>query len=141
MLVPSFKNSIRSFSSSSARSAFAKMQLLGTVGNITNRETKDGVQFINYSLAVNRFNPSGNEEDGTRQLTDWFNISVFNEKHVNAFNQFLRPGTQLFVECDVRQNVVDNGESKQTFTSLRQNAYDVVRFARKPETDEENVDA
>lgn len=132
------RQSVRSFSSSASRQAFAKMQLLGNVGNITPRETKDGVPFINYSLAVNRFNPLGSVEDNTRTVTDWFNISVFDEKHVNAFNSFLRPGTQLFVECDVRQRVVadETGENKQVFTTLRQTSFDVIRHAKKPEEEE-----
>lgn len=129
------RQSLRSFSSSAARLAFAKMQLLGTVGIVNHRETKDGVPFINYSLAVNRFNPLGSVEEGTRTITDWFNVSVFDERHLHAFNSFLKPGTQLFVECDVRQRVVadEAGENKQVFTSLRQTSFDVVRFAKKTE--------
>lgn len=135
MLSSITRQSIRSFSSSASRSTFAKMQLLGTVGSVNNRETRDGVPFINYSLAVNRFNPQGSIEENNRTVTDWFNISVFNEKHVNSFNSFLKPGVQLYVECDVRQRVVtdENDENKQTFTSLKQVNYDVVRFAKKTE--------
>ena len=92
------------------------MNLLGTVGSVSSRETKDGLQFINYSLAVNRFNP--NESDG--KSTDWYNISVFNERHISFFNNYLKPGMQLYVECDVRQRQLsdENGEHKHTVTSL-----------------------
>ncbi|CUM67444.1 uncharacterized protein PRCAT00005140001 [Priceomyces carsonii] len=131
--------SIRSFSSSSLRASFAKMQLLGTVGNVSYRETRDGIKFINYSLAVNKYAP--NEETGT--TTDWYNISVFNERHVASFEKFLKPGVQLFVECDARQRVVvdENTDSKHTLTSLKQTSFDVVRFAKKDENAEETVDA
>lgn len=126
----------RNFSSSLLRNAFAKMSLLGTVGNVNVRETKDGLQFINYSLAVNRYNP--NEPDS--RSTDWFNIAVFNEKQISFFNNYLKPGMQLYVECDVRQRQIsdENGENKHTLTSLRQINYDVVRFAKK-DTEEDEV--
>lgn len=129
------RNSIRSFSNSSLRSSFAKMQLLGTVGNVNFRETRDGVKFINYSLAVNKYAPS--EEHKT--TTDWFNISVFNERHVDSFEKFLKPGVQLFVECDVRQRVVtdEDSDNKYTLTSLKQTSFDVVRFAKKEKVEEE----
>lgn len=128
--------SVRNFSSSSVRSAFAKMQLLGTVGNVAARETKTGTPFITYSLAVNRYSPS---EENNR-TTDWFNISVFNERHISFFNDYLKPGMQLYVECDVRQRVLadEDGENKKYVTNLQQTAYDVVRFGKKEEpTDSE----
>lgn len=129
------RQSIRNFSQSPARSAFAKMQLLGTVGNVTPRETKEGSPFINYSLAVNRYSPS----DESNRATDWFNISVFNERHVSFFNNYLKPGMQLFVECDVKQRqlVDESGENKRTVTNLTQLSYDVVRFAKKEEESSE----
>lgn len=127
--------SIRSFSSTSAKSAFAKMQLLGTVGTVSARETKSGTPMINYSLAVNRYNP--NEEN--QRSTDWFNISVFNERHISFFNDYLKPGMQLFVECDVKQKQLmdESGENKRYVTNLTQTNYDVVRFARNKEESEE----
>lgn len=134
MFKSSILTSARSFSSSATRNAFAKMQLLGTVGSVNTRETKDGLQFINYSLAVNRYSP--NEADN--RTTDWFNISVFNERHIEFFNNYLKPGMQLYVECDVRQRVLEdeNGENRHLVTNLRQLSYDVVRFAKREEESE-----
>lgn len=128
--------SIRQFSQSSVRSAFAKMQLFGSVGNISAKETKNGAPFITYSLAVNRFAP-GEENNST---TDWYNISVFNDKHVQFFNDYLKPGMQLFVECDVRQNAyLDENETKRYSTNLTQTSYNVVRFAKRQEEPEESA--
>ncbi|KAF3988445.1 hypothetical protein FT663_03297 [Candidozyma haemuli var. vulneris] len=126
----------RSFSTSAARSHFAKMQLLGNVGSINTRETKDGVPFLTYSLAVNRYNPQA--ENGQ---ADWYNLSVFDEKSVNFFQNHLRAGASLFVEADVRQReIVDsNGEGK-IVTSLRQTSFHVVRFPKKI-TEEEGESA
>lgn len=119
---------VRSFNSSSIRAGFAKMQLLGSVGTVTARETKDGLPYISYSLAVNRYNPT--EENKTS--TDWYNISVFNERHVSFFNDYLKPGMQLFVECNVRQKqLVDENDNKRYVTNLTQVNFDVIKFARK----------
>lgn len=122
--------SIRSFSVSAARQSFAKVQLLGTVGSVYFRETKDGVKFINYSLAVNRYN--GQEEE---QTADWFSISVFNERAIQTFEKILKPGMQLFVEADVKQRQVQDEQSGQNYNlwSLKQNSFDVVRFAKNKE--------
>ncbi|PSK39567.1 hypothetical protein C7M61_001365 [Candidozyma pseudohaemuli] len=122
----------RSFSTSATRSAFAKMQLLGNIGSITPRETKDGVPFLTYSLAVNRYNPQAAENGNT--VADWYNLSVFDEKQVAFFNNHLRGGAQVYVEASVsqRQIVDENGEGK-IVTSLRQTSFDVVRFPKKLE--------
>jgi single-stranded DNA-binding protein len=107
---------------------------LGTVGSVFFRETKDGQKFINYSLAVNRYSP-----DETNN-TDWFNVSVFNEKHIATFEKILKPGVQLFVEADAKQRQVQDEQSGQNYnlTSLKQRSYDIVRFAKK--TDDAEVD-
>ncbi|KAG7195158.1 ssDNA-binding protein, mitochondrial [Scheffersomyces spartinae] len=129
------KSAVRSFSVSATRNAFARMQLLGTVGSVNFRETKNGTKFINYSLAVNQYDPSSEDN----KTTDWFNVSVFDEKQISAFEKFLRPGAQLFVEADVRQRVLvdEEGENKHTLTSLKQVRFDVVRFPKKLEESED----
>lgn len=124
----------RSFSSSAVRGQFAKMQLLGTIGNVTPRETKDGVPFLTYSLAVNRYSPQSAEE-GKSTVADWYNISVFDDKQVTFFQNHLRSGAQVYVEADVRQRTIvdESGENKLIVTTLRQTSYDVVRFPKKLE--------
>lgn len=125
----------RSFSTSPSRAAFAKMQLLGNIGNITARETKDGVPFLTYSLAVNRYT-NQNGESGT--VAEWYNLSVFDEKQVNFFQNHLKAGAQVFVEADVRQRqIVDESGEGRIVTSLRQTNFDVVRFPKKA-TEEES---
>ncbi|EEQ38312.1 putative cytochrome P450-DIT2 [Clavispora lusitaniae] len=126
----------RTFSSSASRAAFAKMQLLGTIGNVTARETKDGVPFITYSLAVNRYSPQ-NAEEGKNTVADWYNISVFDDKHVTFFQNHMRSGAQLYVEADVKQKALvdESGENKHIVTTLKQTHFDVVRFPKKLESD------
>lgn len=131
-----FKVAARSFSSSAIRSNYARMQLYGTIGKIISRESKDNNVFLTYSLAVNRYMGAG--EDKSR-LTDWYNISVFEDKQIEFFENFLAPGAALIVEADVTQKLVtdESGENKQVYTTLKQKRFDVVRFPKKPEVEEE----
>lgn len=100
------------------------------------RESKDYVPFLTYSLAVNRF--IGFSEERTR-ATDWYNISVFDEKQISFFENHLGSGAVLIVDADVSQKQVadENGENKQIYTTLKQKKFDVVRFPKKPEAAEE----
>lgn len=130
----------RAFSSSAARNAFAKMQLLGNVGSVTPKETKDGLPFITYSLAVNRYDPR-NAEEGKNTVTDWYNLSVFDDKQVQFFQTHIRKGAQVYAEAVVSQRAyTDANGDKQILTSLRQTDFDVVRFPKK-ETEEAEADA
>lgn len=134
------KFTARKLSSSAVRGQFAKMQLLGTIGGIQTRETKAGVPFLTYSLAVNRYLPnSADQVRGT--VADWYNVLVFDEKQVSFFQQHLRQGAQIFAEVDVRQKTVsdDLGENKLILTTLRQTSFDVVRFPKRSEEAEPSV--
>lgn len=129
------RTSIRSFSNSASRNAFARIQILGSVGQVQARETRDGAKFLTYSLAVNRFSPTAEDN----KQTDWFNISVFNESQVSSMEKFLKPGVQLLVEADVSQRVL---EDEKKVTNYKQNKFDVVKFAKRdvdPEAEEESA--
>lgn len=131
------KSTLRFFSLSTARGNFARMQLYGTIGKIVARESKDNKQFLTYSLAVNRY--TGPAEDRTHS-TDWYNVSVFEDKQVAFFENYLGPGATLIVDADVTQKQImdETGEHKQVYTSLKQKKFDVVRFPKKSEADLEN---
>lgn len=132
------RSSIRSLSSSAPRLDFARMQLFGVVGKVVQRELRDNVPFLTYSLAVNRF--VGGRDDKTR-VTDWYNVSVFEEKQVQFFENHLGPGATLIVDADVtqRQVVDESGEGKQIYTTLKQRKFDVVRFPAKKHDGEEEI--
>lgn len=121
----------RQFSVSVSRALFARISLLGNVGNVAFKETQQGQKFINYSLAVNRYAPQ--EELG--QVTDWYNVAVFDEKQIGTLEKVLKPGMQLYVEADVRQRQVHDDQLGNNYvqTSLKQRSFDVVRFAKKTE--------
>lgn len=131
----SMLSTIRSFSSSAMRALFARVQLLGTVGNVYFKELQNGTKFILYSLAVNRYNP---QEESNKQ-TDWYSVAVFDEKQIATFEKVLKPGMQLYVEADAKQRPVTDEQSgaNYVFTSLKQRSFDVVRFAKRQEDVEE----
>lgn len=127
------KLSTRSFSLSATRSNFARMQLSGTIGKIVARESKDSTPFLTYSLAVNRY--LGGPEKA--RITDWYNVSVFDEKHIEFFENHLAPGASLIVDADVTQKLVtdESGEHRQVYTTLKQKRFDVIRFPKKAEVE------
>lgn len=131
------RNSIRSFSSSISRQSFARIQLLGTVGRIESKETRDGNKFLTYSLAVNKFNPQAEDQ----KQTDWYNVAVFNDSQVSSMEKIVKKGAQLLVEADVQQRVLIDEDHNQTrVANYKQLKYDVVRFARKEEPEAEEAE-
>ncbi|KAK6198747.1 putative telomere binding protein [Scheffersomyces amazonensis] len=129
------RHTIRSFSSSPARSAFARAQFLGSVGHVNLRETKDGNKFMQYSLAVNKSTRDG------QQLTDWYNITVFNEAQVASLEKFLKSGSRLIVDADIRQSTwVDEENVTHHSTNFRQTHFELLSFGRRPESESEAVE-
>lgn len=126
----------RAFSSSVPRNAFAKMQLLGNIGNITVKETKDKVPYVSYSLAVNRYDPT-QQGDGKNQAADWYNVLAFDEKLVQFLQNYMGPGAQVYVEADVKQrSFSDEADgAKQVYTVLRQTRLDVIRFPKRKDAE------
>lgn len=119
----------------STRNGFARMQLLGNVGSISVRETKAGEPWLSYSLAVNRYS-----RDETRP-TEWYNITSFDNKHVEFFNNHVRPGTRLLVNADVTQRDVpgEGDEEVKHYTTLRQTDYEILNFGKRPEDGAESA--
>lgn len=132
----------RAFSITPARSNFAKMQLIGSVANVQAKETKDGSTFLTYALAVSKFSPLSPADDfGKRNVTEWYNITVFDDKQVSLFQNYMGNGARVYVEADVKQRtVIDENENKLVFTSLTQTKVEVLRFPKKPEADVEEVE-
>lgn len=129
-------NFTRSFSASTIRPQFARMQLLGSIGRMEVRETKEGVPFLSYSLAVSRYSPLEAEGD-KKNVTDWYTISLFDEKALNFFQSYLAPGAQIYVDAEVKQRaIVDEAGNRLYVTNLKQTGFDVVRFPRKDRGEE-----
>ncbi|KAF8000744.1 hypothetical protein HF325_004533 [Metschnikowia pulcherrima] len=119
--------------SSTASNKFAKIQLLGRIGNITYKETKDNRPFLNYSLAVDRYAPNDAPE-GKLTVTDWYSLSVFDDKQVAFFQNHLDKGAQIYAEADIKQKTVqDEAGEKLVYTTMYQTRYEVIRFPKKKE--------
>ncbi|KAK6460899.1 putative telomere binding protein [Scheffersomyces coipomensis] len=119
------RQTVRSFATTPIKSAFARASILGSVGAVNFRETKDGNRFIQYSLAVNKTFPE--------ETTEWYNISVFNEGQIAALEKFIKPGTRLLVDADIKQKVIVDeatGEKKYV-TNFRQKSFDLLYFGGK----------
>lgn len=119
--------SIRHFSATTTKLSFAKAQVLGTVGAVYFKESQEGKKFINYSLAVNKY--QGTE----RQSTDWFNVSVFNENQIKTFEKILKPGMQLFVEANLNTYKTSDEVSGKTHNGIgiTQRSFEVVKWGKK----------
>jgi single-strand DNA-binding protein len=69
-----------------------KISIIGNVGTIDERATKEGESFVNFSVAVNT------KERG-QQVTDWFNCTAFG-KNAETFLKYMNKGGKVYV-CGV----------------------------------------
>jgi hypothetical protein len=82
--IASASSSARHFSSSAARNSFARVQILGRIGqDITEAESAQGNKYIRYPVAVQT------KKDGP---VSWFNVLSFNEQQNNFLVQYVRKG-------------------------------------------------
>lgn len=94
---------------------YAKITLLGHVGNVKMRDTKAGKPICTFSVAVNRYVDK-------KQFTDWFNVTTSFQSVVNT----LEKGDLVFVE------------GKPSFANVNDKYYlnvwaDTVRILNKKE--------
>lgn len=85
MMKPIFlRSQLRSFSSSSRHLDFSKMTIIGRVGtDFTEYTSTNDKRYVRYSIA------SQPRRDGP---TNWYNITVFNENHINFLTQYVKKG-------------------------------------------------
>lgn len=73
-------------------SSYAKLFLMGNVGNAPFFSDKEANLFASFNVAVNKKTKSGEKID-----PDWYEVVCFN--HLADFsNKYLRKGTHIFVE-------------------------------------------
>lgn len=84
-----FRNSVaqiskRSFTSSGARSYFAKAQFLGRIGaDIEESVSANGKRYVRYPIAV---------QTNKDYPVNWFNIVAFSEKQVDFLTNYVKKG-------------------------------------------------
>ena len=69
-----------------------KIMLIGRLGKDAElKDSKTGTQYMKFSLATNRMK-------GGQEVTDWHNVTVWNEKLVENLHPYLVRGKQIFLE-------------------------------------------
>lgn len=69
-----------------------KIMLIGRLGKDAElKDSKSGTQYMKFSLATNRMK-------GREEMTDWHNVTVWNEKLVENLHPYLVKGKQIFLE-------------------------------------------
>lgn len=122
------KSFTRSFSSTVVKRDFARVQLLGTVGNFAFREATSGAKYVTYSLAVNRYNKETQE-----QVTSWYNIVAFNQ--LERLEKALRVGNVMHVDANLKVTKHEDPETHKVHSELQliQKNFDIAHFGKKPE--------
>lgn len=78
------RSQLRSFSSSARNLDFSKMTIIGCIGTeFTEYTSSNDKRYVRYSIA------SQPRRDGP---TNWYNITVFNENHINFLTQYVKKG-------------------------------------------------
>ena len=85
MMKPAFlRSQLRLFSSSSRHLDFSKMTIIGRIGTeFTEYTSPNDKRYVRYSIA------SQPRRDGP---TNWYNVTVFNENHINFLTQYVKKG-------------------------------------------------
>jgi len=66
--------------------------LIGRLGKDAElADTKAGKQYMKFTMATNR-------NKGQEEITEWHNITVWNEKLVEALHPYLTKGKQIYLE-------------------------------------------
>ncbi|KIN05924.1 hypothetical protein OIDMADRAFT_17067 [Oidiodendron maius Zn] len=118
--------SARAFSTSSRASTFAKITLVGRLGDSPEVvPTSTGSEILRYNVATN----SGPRDN---QKTNWFRVTSFTpEGPQRDFIAGLEKGTLVYVEGSAEMNQYTDSEGKpRTALSIVQQRLDVL--ARKP---------
>ena len=93
-----------------------KVLLIGRLGNNTEiREFPNGGKVCNFSLATSETWKDNNT--GERQeRTSWHNIAIFNERIAEIAEQYLKKGSQIYIEgqLETRKWQDQNGIDKYT---------------------------
>lgn len=97
----------RSFTSTIPKKNFANGQLFGRVGNVDFKESANGTKYVRYSLAVNKF------RKGEDSITDWYNITIFDEGELQKAEKALRVGNKMIVDVTLRLDKFEDPETKK----------------------------
>lgn len=104
--------------------SFARIYLIGHVGNITPRWTPSGKQIINFSVAVNRY---VNDE----QYTDWYYVNTTQDWLLDE----LEVGDLVFIEGS--PEMVEH--KNQKYMNIWLNKIRILSYRDKESTSDNNI--
>lgn len=108
------------------------MTIVGRVGSeFTEFTSKNDSErrYVKYSIA------SQPRRDGP---TNWYNVTVFNEPHINFLTQYVRKGALVYVEADASQYSFEREDgSRGTSLNLVQRDFNLLRNGKMEENESE----
>lgn len=124
------RQSVRSFSTT-FKPKFAKMTLIGTIGtDLQKQTTSTGKEYLKYAIAVNH--KSKNVES-----VSWFNIACFNPNQVDFMEKNLAKGSKIYLEAEVKNTSYTKEDGSKSFNlMLFQNNFEVIKYPKKPESNQ-----
>jgi single-strand DNA-binding protein len=114
-------------------SSVNKAIIIGRLGKDPElRATGDGKRIANFSVATSE---SWRGKDGTKQeRTEWHNIVIFNENLAKLADEYLKKGSQVYLEGALRTRKWEDKDGRDRYTTeIVLGAFDgVMRFLGKP---------
>jgi single-strand DNA-binding protein len=117
-------------------SSLNKVQLIGRVGKDPEaRSMNNGSEVVSFSLATSE-NWTDKQSGEKREKTEWHNVVIFNEGLAKVAKQYLRKGSQCYVEgaLQTRKWTDQNGNDRySTEIVLQRFRGELVLLGGKPE--------
>lgn len=110
-----------------------KAMLIGRLGKDPEiRNTQAGTSIANFSIATSE--TWKNKQGEKQEKTEWHNVVIFNEKLAELAGQYLKKGSQVYIEGKITTRKWEDKEGATRYTTeIVLGAYDgVMRFLGKP---------
>ncbi|CCK69204.1 Rim1p KNAG_0C00910 [Huiozyma naganishii CBS 8797] len=116
----------RFFHATARKFDFSKMTIIGRVGSeFTEFTSQNDRRYLRYSIA------SQPRKDGA---TNWYNVTVFNEHHINFLTQYVRKGALIYVEADAANYVTEKDDGTKRYSlSLIQKEFNLLKNGKSEE--------
>lgn len=94
-----------------------KATLLGNLGkDPETRSMQDGTAIVSFSLATSR-HWQDKQTGERRQDTQWHNVVIFNEGLCKVASQYLRKGSQVYLEGEIRTRKWQDQSGNDRYTT------------------------
>ena len=94
-----------------------KVMLIGRLGQDPEvRSTQDGRSLCTFSLATSE-NWNDNNTGEKREKTEWHRVVVFNEGLVNIIQQYVKKGSNVFIEGQLQTRKWEDKDGIEKYTT------------------------